>query len=89
MGNGEVVSESDGEGEVEDDEASRVSCEDVQDCLSSECPLSAGDGERGVGGSEEVKDMSEGMLEVELSEGVRVPPDGDEELDEDDHEDCS
>lgn len=94
VGKGEAVGESDGEGEVEemeeeDDEASRVSCEHVRDCLSSECPLSVGDGERGVGGSEEVKDMSEEMLEVELSEGVSLPRDGGEELDEEGREDSS
>lgn len=66
--------ESDGEGDVEDmeedEEVCLVSCEDIGedawDCLSSACPLSSGDGDRGVGGSEEVKELREGMLEVEL-----------------------
>lgn len=53
----------------EDEEARLVSCEeagDDGDCLRSACPLSAGDGERGVGGSEEVREERDRMLEVEL-----------------------
>lgn len=72
-GEGETDGESEGEGEVEDmeeeEEACLGSCEEAgedEDCLWSACPLSAGDGERGVGGSEEVREEREGMLEVEL-----------------------
>lgn len=93
VGEGDAVGESDGDVEKleEEEEAYRVSYEDagevVWDC--NEFPLSAGDGERGVGGSEEVKDEREGMLEEELWEGVRVPYPGDEELDADDCEESS
>lgn len=95
---GERVGESEGEGEAEEREDREEAClvswedagEDVCDCLIvSGWPCSAGDGERGVGGSEEVKDESEGMLEVELWEGVRVRLDGGDELDVDEREDSS
>lgn len=76
---GQIDGESEGEGEVEEmeeeEEACLVSCEEAGedvDCLGTACPLSAGDGERGVGGSEEVREEREGMLEVELWEGVGV-----------------
>lgn len=56
------------EEEVEED-ASLVSCEEVDD-EDEECLMSSGgDGERGVGGSEEVMEEREGMLEVELWDG--------------------
>lgn len=42
-----------------------------------------------MGGSEDVNDESEGILEVELRDGVRVPCNEDEELDADDCEDSS
>lgn len=78
-GEGEIDGESEGEGEVEETEEEKeaclVSCEEEGkdgDCLIHACPLSAGDGERGVGGSEEVKEEREGMLEVELWDGVGV-----------------
>lgn len=93
---GEAVGDSEGEGEVEEredvDEACLVSCEEEGvdgDCLRSACPLSAGDGERGVGGSDEVRDKREGMLEVEPWEGVGVCWAGGEGLDVDDREDSS
>lgn len=89
-GGGEIAGEREGEGEAEETEeegeACLVSCEEAgegEDCLSSACPLSAGDGERGVGGSEEVRDDREGMLEVELWEGVGVRRAGGEGLDAD------
>lgn len=76
---GETDGEREGEGEVEEmeeeEEACLVSREEAgedEDCLRRACPLSAGDGERGVGGSEEVREEREGMLEVELWEGVGV-----------------
>lgn len=72
-GEGEIDGESEGEGEVEEmeeeEEACLVSCEEAgenEDGLMTACPLSAGEGERGVGGSEEVREEREGMLEVEL-----------------------
>lgn len=94
-GGGEIDGESEGEGEVdemeeEEEEACLVSCEDAgedEDCLRIAWPLSAGDGERGVGGSEEVREEREGMLEVELWEGVRRA--GGEGLDADEKEDSS
>lgn len=96
-GMGEIDGESEGEGEVEEseeaEEACMVSCgdasEEVWDCLSGVCPPSAGDGERGVGGSEEVSEDRERMLELELWEGVRVRRVGGEELDVDEREDSS
>lgn len=95
-GEGEMDGESEGEGEVEEmeekEEACLVSCEEAgedDDCLSSACPLSAGDGERGVGGSEDVREEREGMLEVELWEGVGVRRVGGEGLDADEREDSS
>lgn len=70
---GNIVGESDGDGEVEDreedEEACLVSCEEVdedEDCLWNACPLSAGEGDRGVGGSEEEREERDRMLEVEL-----------------------
>lgn len=92
-GEGEAVGESDDEVEEmeEGEEACWVSCEDGNEVVwdGGEFPLSAGDGERGVGGSEEVNDEREGILEVELWDGVKVSCDGDEELDTDDCEDSS
>lgn len=95
-GEGEIVGESEGDGELEEreeeEEACLVSCEVVgedEDCLWSACPLSAGEGERGVGGSEEVREEREGMLEVELWEGVGVRWTGGEELDADERKDSS
>lgn len=88
--------ESEGEGEVEDmeeqEEACLASCEEAgenEDGLRGACPLSAGDMERGVGGSEEVREEREGMLEVELWEGVGVRRAGGEGLDADECEDSS
>lgn len=93
---GEAVGDSEGEGEVEEreevDEACLVSCEDEGvhgDCLRRACPRSAGDGERGVGGSDEVRDKREGMLEVEPWEGVGVWWVGGEGLDVDEREESS
>lgn len=89
---GETVGDSEVEEREEVDEACLVSCEqeDVDgDCLRSVCPRSAGDGERGVGGSDEVRDKREGMLEVEPWEGVGVRSVGGEGLDVDDREDSS
>lgn len=85
--------EREGEGEEvemeEEEEACRASCEDG-DCRSSACLLlSAGDGERGVGGSEEVREEREWMLEVELWEGVGVRRAGGDGLDAEDNEDTS
>lgn len=82
---GEIVGENDGGGdgeerEEEEEEACLVSCEvaeDVEDCL-----WRAGEGERGVGGSEEVREDRDGILDVELWEGVGVRCAGGEELDE-------
>lgn len=72
---GEIVGESEGDGEVEEREEEEDSClvagED-EDSLWSACPLSTGEEERGVGGSEEVREEREGMLEVELWKGVGV-----------------
>lgn len=89
-GDREGVGESDGESEVEDmedeEEACLASCEEAdetEDCLRRACPLSAGDGERGVGGSEDVREEREGMLDVELCEGVGVRRGGGEGLDAD------
>lgn len=59
------------------------------DCLCSTCPLSAGDGERGVGGSEDVREEMDGMLELELWEGVGVRRATGEELGAEDREDRS
>lgn len=95
-GEGETDGESDGEGEVEErdeeEEACLVSCEgpgEDEDCPTSACPLSAGDGERGVGGSDEVREEREGMLEVELWDGVGVRRAGGEGLDADEWKDSS
>lgn len=72
-GEGEIVGESEGDGEVEESEDEEDAClvagED-EDSLESACPLSAGEEERGVGGSEEVREEREGMLEVEPWKGV-------------------
>lgn len=79
---GEIVGEKDGDGDTEEgeeeEEACLVSCEvaeEVEDCL-----WRAGEGERGVGGSEEVREDKDGMLDVELWEGVGVRWAGGEEL---------
>lgn len=80
---GETVGEKDGVGEAEEreeeeEEACLVSCEvaeEVEDCL-----WRAGEGERGVGGSEDVREDRDGMLEVELWEGVGARWAGGEEL---------
>lgn len=95
-GGGEIVGESEGDSEVEEreeeEEACLVSCEvagEDEDCLWSASPLSAGEGERGVGGSEEVREDREGMLEVELWEGVGVRRDRGELLDADERKDSS
>lgn len=76
---GEMDGDREGEGEVavgeEEEETFLLSWTDTdedEECLWSVCPLSAGDGERGVGGSEEAREEREGMLEVELWEGVGV-----------------
>lgn len=78
---GEIVGENDGNGDTEEreeeEEACLVSCEvaeEVEDCL-----WRAGEGERGVGGSEEVREDRDGMLDVELWEGVGVRWAGGEE----------
>jgi len=89
---GEIDGESEGESEVEEMEEEKdaclVSCED-EDGPRSACPRSDGDGERGVGGSEEVREEREGMLEVELWEGVGVRRAGGEGLDADEREESS
>lgn len=69
--------EMDGEGEAEEDEEWRVSVTwDLDSVLS-------GEDERGVGGSEDVREDKDGMLDVELWDGVGVRRRG-EELDEED-----
>lgn len=69
--------EMDGEGEAEEDEEWRVS---VTQGLES---VLSGEDERGVGGSEDVREDKDGMLDVELWDGVGVRRRG-EELDEED-----
>ena len=89
---GEREGEVDMEEMEEEEEVCLVSCEEAgenADGLWSACPLSAGDGERGVGGSEEVREEREGMLEVELWDGVGVRLAGGEGLDVDEREDRS
>lgn len=95
-GAGEVVGDREGDGEVgdrdekEEEEACLASCGgEHSEGLHSVCPPSAGEGERGVGGSEEFSEMREGMLEVELWEGVGVCWDSGEVLDTDEREDSS
>lgn len=94
-GVGEIVGEREGDGEVgerdeEEEEACLVSCAGEHgEGLYSVCPPSAGEGERGVGGSEEFSEMREGMLEVELWDGVGVRWERGEELDTDEREDSS
>lgn len=95
-GEGEIDGESEEEAEVEEMEEEKdaclVFCEeagDNEDVLRSACPPSAGDGERGVGGSEEVREEREGMLDVELWEGVGVRRAGGEGLDADEREESS
>lgn len=95
-GGGETVGESEGEGEYEEreevDEACLVSCEGEgvdEHCRRSAWPLSAGEGERGVDGPEEVRDERDGMLEVELWEGVGARRAGGEGLEVDEREDSS
>lgn len=81
-----------GEAEEEEEEDGLVSCVEVcevGDFVMGVCPRSAGDGERGVGGSEELRDEREGMLEVELWEGVGVRRPRGEGLDVDEGEDSS
>lgn len=74
-GGGEMGGDSDGQGEVEEDEEPRRgSLTELDDLV---CALS-GDEDRGVGGSEEVKDEREGMLDVELWDGVGVLRKGEE-----------
>lgn len=60
--------EMDGEGETEED----------FDCVRS------GEDERGVGGSDEVREDRDGMLDVELWDGVGVRRSGEEVDDGDD-----
>lgn len=89
---GEIDGEREGVGEAEEDEDGLVSCVEVcegEDLVRGVCPRSAGDGERGVGGSEDVRDEREGMLEVELWEGVGVRLPRGEGLDADEGEDSS
>lgn len=69
--------EMDGEGEAEEDEEWRVSATQGLDSVLS------GEDERGVGGSEDVREDKDGMLDVELWDGVGVRRRG-EELDEED-----
>lgn len=93
-GGGETAGESKGEAEEreEEEEAWPVSCEEAgedEDCLRSACALSPGNGERGVGGSEEVREEREGMLEVELCDGVGVRQAGGEGLEADEWKDSS
>lgn len=86
-GVGEIVGEREGDGEV----GERDEKEEEEACLAS-CGGehgAAGEGERGVGGSEEFSEMREGMLEVELWEGVGVRWDRGEELGTDEREDSS
>lgn len=71
---GEIVGENDGDGDAGEEEEEGEAClvsgevaEEVEDCL-----WRAGEGERGVGGSEDVSEDSDGMLHVELWEGVGV-----------------
>lgn len=72
MGSG---GEMDGEGEADEDEEWRDSVtEDFDSVLS-------GEDERGVGGSEDVREDKDGMLDVELWDGVGVRRRG-EELDD-------
>lgn len=97
-GEGETFGECEGDGEVgeRDEEEEEEAClaswgmaGEHDDGLCCICPLSAGEGERGVGGSEEVSEEREGMLEVELWEGVGVRWARGEELDADEREDSS
>lgn len=89
-GVGGMVGEVGERDEEEEEEASLASCSGGHgEGLYSVCPPSAGEGERGVGGSEEFSEMREGMLEVELWEGVGVRWDKGEELDTDEREDSS
>lgn len=89
-GVGDIVGEVGERDEEEEEEAGLASCDGEHgEGLYSVCPPSAGEGERGVGGSEEFSEMREGMLEVELWEGVGVRWDRGEELDTDESEDSS
>lgn len=87
---GEIVGEVGDRDEEEEEEACLASCcGEHSEGLHSVCPPSAGEGERGVGGSEEFSERREGMLEVELWEGVGVRWDSGEVLDMDEREDSS
>lgn len=98
-GVGEIVGEREGDGKVgereeeEEEEACLASCgseaSEHGKGLHCVCPPSAGEGERGVGGSEELSEMREGMLEVEPWEGVGVRWDRGEELVVGEREDSS
>lgn len=68
--------EMDGEGEAEDEEWRDSATEDLEGVLS-------GEDERGVGGSEDVREDRDGMLEVELWDGVGVRRRGEELVEED------
>lgn len=70
--------EMDGEGEAEEDEEWRDSVTEGFDSVLS------GEDERGVGGSEDVREDRDGMLDVELWDGVGVRLRGEELEDEDD-----
>lgn len=90
-GEGDIDGEGEGEDIEEEEEACLVSCEEAGEdevCLMSTC-LSAGDAERDVGGSEELREEREGMLEVELWEGVGARWAGGDGLDADDKLDVS
>lgn len=75
---GETVGENDDEERGEEEEVCLVSCEEAEEVEG--CLWRAGEGERGVGGSEEVREDRDGMLDVELWEGVGVRWAGGEEL---------
>lgn len=91
-GKGEMDGERDGDGDTEDTEEDEEAClvpsedGDGETCLGKGWHLSTGEGERGVGGSEEFKEESDKILEVELWEGVRVRREGGEELDVEERE---
>lgn len=70
--------EMEGEGEAEEDEEWRDSVTEGLDSVLS------GEDERGVGGSEDVREDKDGMLEVELWDGVGVRRRGEEFADGDD-----
>lgn len=78
---GETAGENEGEGDAEEreeeEEGCLASCEAAEE--AGEWLRRAGEGERGVGGSEEVREDRDGMLDVELWEGVGVRRAGGEE----------